>query len=62
MSAAESRINQIGEEYNVKLSRREAKKRPEGLVYGAKTEYDQEWNTHHKLKMILKHSLPEGVR
>ena len=59
---AESRINQIGEEYNAKLSRREAKKRPEGLVYGAKTEYDQEWNTHHKLKMILKHSLPEGVR
>ena len=58
----ESRIKQIGEEYNEKLLRRETKKRPVGLVYGATTEYDQEWNTHHKLGMILKQSLPDGVR
>ena len=58
----ESRIKQIGEEYNEKLLRRETKKRPVGLVYGATTEYDQEWNTYHKTRMIIKQSLPDAFK
>ena len=56
------RIKVIEQEYNEKFERRTKRSLPRGLVYGAKTVYDQEWNTHFKLKMILKHSLPEGIR
>ena len=56
------RIKNIGEEYDHQFVRRKAREDPEGLVYGSKTVYDEEWNTHHKLHKILKHSLPIKVR
>ena len=56
------RIMNIGEDYNHQYVRRKAREEPEGLVFGAKTIHDEEWNTHHKLHKILKHSLPINVR
>ena len=60
--AVHQRIKQIGHDYSFTYERREMRKVPEGLVYGSKTVYDQEWFTHQKLHHILKQSLPEGIR
>ena len=56
------RIQKIGEEYDQHFNRRKPRENPEGLVYGAKTIFNQEWNTHYKLHKILRHSLPINVR
>ena len=60
--AVHQRIKQIGHDYSFTYERREMRKVPEGLVYGSKTVYDQEWFTHQKLHHILKQSLQEGIR
>ena len=38
------RIMNIGEDYNHQYVRRKAREEPEGLVFGAKTVHDEEWN------------------
>ena len=58
----DSRIEQITRMYDQKLEMRSPREVPEGLVYGAKTVYDEEWFTHEKLRLILRIALPDGVR
>ena len=60
--AINRRIVQIKKLYDSEFKLNQLKKPPIGLVYGAKSVYDEEWFTHDKLMMILKTSLPEGVR
>ena len=61
-NCVQKRIDQIKENYDLEFSLKGNKKTPEGLVYGTKCVYDEEWATHDKLMKILKASLPEGVR
>jgi hypothetical protein len=56
------RISQITRMYDQNLQLRNSKEVPEGLVYGAKTIYDEEWFTHDKLRLILRIALPEGIK
>ena len=56
------RISQITRMYDQNLQLRNSKEVPEGLVYGAKTIYDEEWLTHEKLRLILRIALPEGIK
>ena len=56
------RVREIATKYNQKLQMMTPRETPEGLVYGAKTIYDEEWFTHEKLRLILRISLPEGIR
>ena len=56
------RIRQIEKLYDKQLQPVGDKILPEGLVYGTKTIYDEEWFTHHKLMLILKNALPKGVK
>ena len=61
-NAVAKRIKQISNMYNEDFTLRTSRKENEGLVYGAKSIYDEEWFTHEKLSMILRTSLPEGVK
>lgn len=61
-NAVRKRIDQIKKLYDADFKLNQIKKAPDGLVYGAKSTYDEEWFTHEKLVMILRTSLPEGVR
>ena len=56
------RIRQIEKMYDNQLQSVGDRILPEGLVYGTKTIYDEEWFTHHKLMLILKNALPKGVK
>ena len=58
----QERIVSIGEQYNQNFVRRKGRENPEGLVYGAVSIYDEEWNTHYKVHRLLKQCLPNGVR
>ena len=58
----QERIQKIGSEYNHKYVRNKMRENPEGLVYGAVSVFDEEWNTHYKLHRLLKQSMPIGVR
>ena len=60
--AVRKRIDQINKLYDAEFKLNQLKKPPQGLVFGAKSIYDEEWFTHDKLMLILKASLPEGVR
>ena len=58
----QERIVRIGHQYDHELVRRRQRDNPDGLVYGAVSVYDEEWNTHYKVHKLLKQCLPIGVR
>ena len=60
--AVQKRIEIIGQEYTSEFVRRVPRSNVTGLVYGSKTVFDGQWQTHSKLYEILRQSLPEGVR
>ena len=60
--AVKKRIKTIGEEYSSNYLRRVSRNKIKGLVYGAKTVFDGQWQTHAKLYQILRQHLPEGIR
>ena len=60
--AVQKRKSQIEEIYDSEYRLKQLRNPPVGLVYGAKTLYDEEWFTHKKLMLVLKAALPDGVR
>ena len=56
------RIVKIGQDYNRKLVRYKCRENPDGIVFGAVSVFDEEWNTHYKVHRLLKQCLPIGVR
>ena len=61
-NCVKKRIEQIQKNYDDGFCLKGIKKAPEGLVYGTKCVYDEEWFTHTKLMMILRTSLPREIR
>ena len=61
-NCVKKRIEQIQKNYDDGFCLKGIKQAPEGLVYGTKCVYDEEWFTHTKLMMILRTSLPREIR
>jgi hypothetical protein len=52
----------IEKEYDENYQRKNSRSIPEGIVYGATSEYDSTWETHKVLKNLLSRGLMGNAR